>query len=170
MHFRPAVPADYEAICKLVPNAHELYLVYPRGTYPFTVEQVKHLSETRKELTVAIGDARTVVGFANLYDFKYGDKAFIGNVVIQKSSRGKGLGKQIIHHMINAAFSKYGLGEVHISVFSDNITALLLYSKLGFQPYSIEERQNYQAKRVALIHMKLDRPSKNSNAGTEQAQ
>ena len=157
MHCRAAVPTDYEDICKLVPNEHELYLVYPRGTYPFTVEQVKHLSETRKELTVAIDDA--IVGFANLYDFKDKEKAFIGNVVIQKSSRGKGLGKQIIDHMVNAAFSKYGLGEVHISVFSDNVTALLLYSKLGFQPYSIEERQNYKTKRVALIHMKLARPS-----------
>ena len=157
MHCRAAVPTDYEDICKLVPTEHELYLVYPRGTYPFTVEQVKHLSETRKELTVAIDDA--IVGFANLYDFKDKEKAFIGNVIIQKSSRGKGLGKQIIDHMVNAAFSKYGLGEVHISVFSDNVTALLLYSKLGFQPYSIEERQNYKTKRVALIHMKLARPS-----------
>ena len=157
MHFREAVPADYEDICKLVPNEHELYLVYPRGIHPFTIEQVKHLSETRKELTVAIDDARIIVGFANLYDFKNKERAFIGNVIIKNSSRGKSLGKRLIGHMLSAAFSKYGLSEAHISVFSDNVPALLLYSKLGFQPYSIEERHNYQTKRVALIHMKLER-------------
>lgn len=156
MHFREAVQADYEDICKLVPNEHELYLVYPRGVHPFTVDQIKHLSELRKELTVAIDDLK-IVGFANLYDFKDKERAFIGNVVVEKSARGRGLGKQLIGHMLNAAFSKYDLNEVHISVFSDNVPALLLYSKLGFQPYSIEERQNYKTMRVALLHMKLER-------------
>ena len=156
MHFREAVQADYEGICMLVPTEHELYLVYPRGTHPFTVDQVRHLSELRKELTVAADDAK-IVGFANLYDFKDKERAFIGNVVIEKSARGRGLGKQLIDHMLKVAFTKYDLSEVHISVFSNNVPALLLYSKLGFQPYSIEERHNYETKRVALIHMKLGR-------------
>jgi ribosomal protein S18 acetylase RimI-like enzyme len=154
--FREAVQTDYEDICKLVLSERELYLVYPRGIHPFTVDQVRHLSELRKELTVATDDTK-IVGFANLYDFKDKERAFIGNVVIEKSSRGKGLGKQLIGHMLKAAFFKYDLCEVHISVFSDNVPALLMYSKLGFRPYSIEERHNYETKRVALIHMKLER-------------
>lgn len=156
MHFREAVHADYEEICKLVPSERELYLVYPRGAHPFTVEQVRNLSELRKELTVATDDAK-IVGFANLYDFEDKESAFIGNVVIENSSRKRGLGKQLIGHMLKAAFFKYDLSEVHISVFSDNVPALLLYSKLGFRPYSIEERLDYETKRVALIHMKLKR-------------
>ncbi len=159
MYFRDAIQSDYEDICKLVPSERELYLVYPRGTHPLTVDQVKHLSQVRKELTVAT-DGVKIVGFANLYDFKDKERAFVGNVVIENSFRGMGIGKQLIGHMLNAAFSKYDLGEVHISVFSDNVPALLLYSKLGFRPYFIEERHNYETKRVALIHMKLERDNR----------
>lgn len=153
MYFKGAVPADYEAICKLVPTEQELFLVYPRGVYPFTVDQVKHLSEVRKELTVVV-DGQNIVGFANLYDFNDQVSAFIGNVVIDRSFRGRGIGKKLVSHMRNTAFLKYGLKEVHISVFSDNTLALLLYSKLGFIPYSIEEKRNYNDQKVALIHMK----------------
>lgn len=152
-YFREATPSDYEAICKLVPTEQELFLVYPRGTYPLTVDQIKHLSEVRKELTVAI-DGQDIVGFADLYDFDDRASAFIGNVVIDRSFRGRGIGKVLVIHMRNTAFSKYGLKEVHISVFSDNVPALLLYAKLGFMPYSIEERRNHNDQTVALIHMK----------------
>ncbi|MCL4471992.1 MAG: GNAT family N-acetyltransferase [Gammaproteobacteria bacterium] len=130
MHFREAVQADYEDICKLVPNEHELYLVYPRGTHPFTVDQVRHLAELRKELTVATDGAR-IVGFANLYDFKDKEKAFIGNVVVEKSSRGRGLGKQLIGHMLNAAFSKYGLSRVGWARFCAHAGATITNIRVG---------------------------------------
>jgi len=156
VYFRDAVSSDYEDICKLVPSERELYLVYPGGRHPLTVDQVKQLSQERKELTVTT-DGLKIVGFANLYDFNDKERAFIGNVVIENSFRGKGFGNKLIGHMLSVAFSKYELSEVHISVFSDNVPALLLYSKLGFRPYIIEERYNFENKRVALIHMKMER-------------
>jgi len=156
VHFRNAVDSDYENICNLVTTERELYLIYPRGTFPLTVEQVAHLASVRKELTVAT-TGTAIVGFANLYDFDGSEKAFIGNVVVSQLYRGNGLGSQLVEYMLRMAFSKYKLSEVHISVFSDNVPALLLYSKLGFCPYSIEERRNYEAKRVALIHLKLSK-------------
>lgn len=159
VHFRSANDGDYENICNLVTTKREFYFVYPRGTFPLTVEQVANLASVRKELTVAMAGT-VIVGFANLYDFDGSEKAFIGNVVVAQPYRGNGLGSQLIEHMLRVAFSKYRLSEVHISVFSDNLPALLLYSKLGFCPYSIEERRNYEAKRVALIHMKLSRQNK----------
>ena len=54
-------------------------------------------------------------------------------------------------------FYKYRLLEARISVFSDNTPALLLYSKLGFEPYQVEQRKNFNKDRVALLHMKMDR-------------
>lgn len=154
VHFREALQADYADICRLVPNAQELYWVYPRGTYPFTVDQITYLAATRKELTVASYGEETI-GFANLYDFKDKEKAFIGNVIVKKSARGRGVGRLLMGYMLSIAFSKYDLSAIHISVFSDNIPALLLYTKIGFQAYAIEERRNYASKRVALVHMKL---------------
>ncbi|MEN8215546.1 MAG: GNAT family N-acetyltransferase [Pseudomonadota bacterium] len=154
--FREATENDFEGICKLVKSKEELFLVYPSGKYPFTVAQVRELSQVRKELTVAV-DRNEIIGFANLYNYEPSKYAFIGNVVINKSHRGRGLGKEIISYMLKIAYKKHNLPEVRISVFSENTPALLLYSGFGFAPYEIEERKNPQGNRVALIHLKMGR-------------
>lgn len=153
VQLRAATVDDYAAICRLMPTAQELFLVWPKGHHPLTVEQIQQLVRERKELTVAV-NAETVVGFANLYDVDPPRKAFIGNVVVAASLRGQGLGKALATHMRDIAFDRYGVAEVHLSVFSENTKALLLYASLGFSPYAMEARQDYQGRRVALIHMK----------------
>lgn len=153
---RAANESDYQAICDLMPTREELFLVYPKGQFPLTVEQLKELAQKRLELTVA-EDGDKVIGFANLYDHVPGQYAFLGNVVIDKAYRGKGLGREIIAYMLNQAFSKYQLPEVRLSVFNGNAPAMLLYSNLGFKPFDIEERINPNGQRVGLIHMKLRR-------------
>ena len=155
--FREAVENDYAGICCLIKTEDELFMVYPNGHYPLTIDQVKKLSQIRKELTVAVDEEGEVIGFANLYNFERGKTAFIGNVVIDPGYRGKGLGKAIISHILEKAFGHYDLPEVQISVFSENTPALFLYSSFGFVPYGIEERCDPKGKRVALIHMKLER-------------
>jgi len=154
--FREATENDFEGISKLVKSQEELFLIYPSGRYPFTVAQVRELYKTRKELTVAV-DGNEIIGFANLYDYEPSQSAFIGNVVIDKSYRGRGLGKKMMSYMLKIAYEKHHLSEVRISVFSENTPALLLYSGFGFVPYEIEERKNSQGNRVALIHLKMGR-------------
>ena len=154
MHeIREATEKHFEGVCGLIDSEEELFWVYPNGKYPLTVSQVVKLSKERNELTVAVDD-NEVIGFANLYNFKPNKVAFIGNVVIDKRHRGKGLGKEIISYMLGKATEKYNLPEVRISVFSDNVPALLLYSTFGFFPYEIEERKNPKGVRAALIHMR----------------
>lgn len=117
---------------------------------------IAELSELRKDLSVLL-DNNKIIGFANFYNFKPNNSAFIGNVIIDKNYRSKGLGKLLISYMLNMAYDKYNLPEVKISVFSENTRALLLYSGFGFTPYEIEDKINTQGKRVALIHMKKTR-------------
>ncbi len=155
--FREAVENDYAGICRLIESEDELFMVYPNGGYPLTIDQLRKLSQIRKELTVAVDEEGGVIGFANLYNFERGKTAFIGNVVIKPDYRGKGLGKTIISHMLEKAFGHYDLPEVQISVFSENTPALILYSGFGFIPYEIEERRDPKGRRVALVHMKLER-------------
>ncbi|HFC91563.1 MAG TPA: GNAT family N-acetyltransferase [Leucothrix mucor] len=150
---REATEKYFEGICDLIDSEEELFWVYPNGEYPLTVSQVIKLSKERKELTVAVDD-NEVIGFANLYNYQPNKVAFIGNVVIGKRHRGKGLGKEIISYMLGKVIGKYNLPEARISVFSDNVPALLLYSTFGFSPYKIEERKSPKGIRVALIHMK----------------
>lgn len=156
VQFRQVTEDDYQDICKLITDEKELFFVYPHGSYPFTVEQIRQLSVVRKELTVAT-DSSKVVGFANLYDYQADKSAFIGNVVIDKSCRRKGIGKSLLAYMLALSFEKHNLPQVRISVFSHNIPALLLYSSFGFTPYQIEERKDFTDKRVALVHMKMNK-------------
>jgi ribosomal protein S18 acetylase RimI-like enzyme len=67
------------------------------------------------------------------------------------------VGRYLIEQMIDLAFSKHQAAEVTVSCFNRNIVGLLLYSKLGFHPYAIEERQDKNGNRIALIHMQLPR-------------
>jgi len=154
--FRTATENDFENICALIHNEEELFLVYPGGQYPLTVEQIKELQQTRKALTVATIE-NEITGFANLYNCKPGAFTFIGNVLVEKNCRGRGIGKKLISYMQKMAFDTYNFQEVRISVFNENVPALLLYSGLGFIPYEIEERTNPKGNRVALIHMSLQR-------------
>lgn len=154
VEFRAAEADDFGAIAQLLSSREELFLVHPAGQYPFSVEQLVELSHTRKELTVAVCDG-AVVGFANLYDIEPGRWGFIGNIVVSRTCRGRGLGRMLVKHMIQVGSDKYRLAQIRISVFSENVPALLLYTDLGFEPYAVDERRGPEGERRALVHMKL---------------
>lgn len=150
---REAREKDFEGISSLIESKEELFWVYPNGEYPFTASQVRKLSIERTELTV-VTDGKAIIGFANFYNLEPNKVAFIGNVVIDKRHRGKGLGKELMSYMLVKAMEKYHLAEVRISVFNDNKPALLLYTAFGFLPYAIDERRSPKGVRNALIHMR----------------
>ncbi|MEM6252047.1 MAG: GNAT family N-acetyltransferase [Cyanobacteria bacterium P01_D01_bin.156] len=152
MEFIPATENHYKAIGHLVTSPEELYLVYPTGRYPWDVQQLAAIASQRHELTVGIVDS-AVVAFADLYDLVPQQSAFIGNVIVTKDYRGKGIGKALIQHMMEICQTKYQ-ATPHISVFNNNTPALLLYAGLGFVPYAVESRVNWEQKKVALLHMK----------------
>jgi ribosomal protein S18 acetylase RimI-like enzyme len=156
MEFRSATEDDYPAICKLVKSRDELLWVYPAGRYPLTVSQLKELAQKRSELTVAV-EARSLLGFADFYDLEPGRSVFIGNVIVDRKHRGKGIGRALVTFLKDKAFNEYDLPEVRISVFSENRGALLLYNRLGFVPYAVDERVKAGGERLALIHMRLCR-------------
>jgi ribosomal protein S18 acetylase RimI-like enzyme len=156
MEICKATTQDYDAIVRLVPTEDELFLVYPKGEHPFTVEQVHLLADSREELTVAV-DKGDVVGFANLYDVQQGQWAFIGNVVVAEAYRCRGIGRALVTHMIRQAFAIHNVEEVRISVFNSNTPALLLYRGMKFTPYAIDERLDPSGMRAGLIHMRLER-------------
>lgn len=153
---RQAASDDFQAICNLIPNEEELFLVYPKGKYPLTLEQVEKLFQRRLEPTVLLTEGK-VAGFGDFYRYKRGKSVFIGNVVIDRSQRGRGLGKEIVLHLIQLAFREHDLPKVRISVFSRNAAALLLYGSLGFKPYAMEEQRDFRGDRVALLHLSLKR-------------
>ena len=150
---RPVESKDFETICNLPQNAEELFFMFPKAQFPFTVEQLKTAVSNRFDSTVILLNEK-VVGFANFYEAEKGKHCSIGNVVVNSMCRNQDIGKFLIETMENLAVEKYNVLELHISCFNTNTKGVLLYAKLGYTPYEVEKRLNLQDEPLALIKMK----------------
>lgn len=153
---RPVAEQDIRLICGFPQSEDELFFLFPKATFPLTPSQLQDSIAQRADSTVVELDGE-VVAFANFYRWEAGGSCSVGNVVVSPAARGRGVGHYLVERMKELAFSKYEAAEVAISCFNQNVPGLLLYWKLGFQPYSVEERTDKKGKRVALIHMRLRR-------------
>ena len=153
---RPVDENDIQTICSFPQSEDELFFLFPKAAFPLAPSQLQDAIAQRSDsIVVELGGE--VVAFANFYRWEAGGCCSIGNVIVSRAARGCGVGLYLIEKMIGIAFSKHQAAEVTVSCFNQNVAGLLLYPKLGFQPYSIEERQDKKGKRVALIHMRLQR-------------
>src|SRR5574343_611628 len=153
---RPVTERDIQRICSFPRSEDELFFLFPKATFPLSASQLQDTIVQRSDSTVVELDGE-VVAFANFYRNETGGTCSIGNVIVSPAARGLGVGSFLIKHMVHLAFSKYLAAEVTVSCFNQNAAALLLYPKLGFQPYAIEERKNKEGNPVALILMRLPR-------------
>ncbi|MDP2962483.1 MAG: GNAT family N-acetyltransferase [Sulfurimicrobium sp.] len=154
---RPVEKQDIPMICGFPQSEDELFFLFPKASYPLTPDQLQGTINSRSDSTVLELDG-TVAGFANFHRWETGGRCAIGNVIVSPAARGRGLGRHLIEYMTDLAFTKHLAAEVTVSCFNQNLAGLLFYSKLGFQPYAVEERQDKKGNRVALIHMRLPRP------------
>jgi GNAT superfamily N-acetyltransferase len=151
---REVWPEDVARICAFPQSAEELYFLFPKAVHPLTPEQLGRAIEQRFDSTVVLVHDQ-VCGFANFYVREVSGTCAIGNVVVAREVRAKGVGKYLIETMIRKALIPYRAEEVRISCFNGNVAGLLLYAKLGFVPFAVEPRRDHQGSRVALIHMRL---------------
>ena len=158
LQHRPVKADDIKTICSFPLNAQELFYMFPKAQYPLTEAQLSNAITQRFDSTV-VEAGNSVVGFANFYRAETGGVCCIGNVIVSPSARGEGVATFIVETMTGLAFERYGANEVQISCFNENTAGLLLYPKLGFVPYSIEERPSLGNGRSALIHMTRSRSS-----------
>ncbi|PSU36337.1 GNAT family N-acetyltransferase [Photobacterium lutimaris] len=153
MEFVSASEAHFGEIAQLVSSPEELYSVCPSGTFPWDREQIRDIARERSELTVCMEDGQ-VVAFGNLYNIQPSQSAFIGNVLVRDSHKGKGIGRALLECLIAKCLDLYQATPC-LSVFNYNTRALLLYTKLGFVPYSAEPRLSHEGQEVVLLHMHL---------------
>ena len=158
LHCRPAIDSDIPLVTGFPQSAEELFFLFPPATFPLTPDQLQNAIEQRSDSTV-VEQNGNVVGFANFYRWEAGGSCSIGNVIVSPTARRSGIGRHLIEHMIGLAFSKHQAAEVTVSCFNDNVVGLLLYLKLGFSPFAIEERKDKKGNRVALVHLRLQNPA-----------
>ncbi len=153
---REVEETDLATICGFPQSAEELFFLFPRASYPLTPAQLQEAVGQRVDSTVVL-HRDEVVGFANFHQVEAGSHCAIGNVVVAPQARGHGVGSDLIRHMSGLAFARHRAREVRISCFNRNVAGLLLYPRLGFQPYAVEERRDPQGGRIVLIHLRLTR-------------
>ena len=149
---RPVQATDVKTICGFPQGEQELFFMFPKAHFPLTEEQLHTAISQRFDSTVFEDDG-VVVGFANFYRAEHNGICCIGNVIVAPSARGQGVAGFIVTTMTALAFEKYQADEVQISCFNHNTAGLLLYPKLGFVPFGIEERPAPNGGRSALIQM-----------------
>lgn len=152
--FRAVQAQDIARICGFARTEEEQFFFFPAATWPLTEAQLQASVDKRSDSTVIELDG-VVVGFANFYKWENAGTCTVGNVIVDPQTRGKGIGAQLIKQMIDIARTRHQASEVTLSCFNSNVAGLLLYPKLGFVPFAIDERQDKQGRRLALIHLRL---------------
>lgn len=145
---------DFPRICAFPQSPEELYFLFPKATFPLTPAQLRASIEQRFGSTVVLRDG-LVCGFANLYAMEPAGTCGIGNVIVAPDARGRGVGQYLVETMIRTALHEHDAASVRIACFSGNVSGLLLYQKLGFEPHAIEPRRDPRGARVALVRMRL---------------
>lgn len=151
--FRAVEERDYEEICLLPQNEEELFFMFPKAKYPLSINYLEESLQNRYEATVFLLNKK-IVGYANYYELEEKQYCSIGNVVVSPLHRGKGIGEFIINTMEHIGTEKYDISEFHLSCFNMNTNGILLYTKLGYRPYTIDKWINTENKPIALIKMK----------------
>lgn len=151
--FRPVQDADLPHICSFARSAEELYFLAPRASFPLTPDQLAASIAQRSDSSVVCrGDA--VLGFANIYKREEG-ACYVGNVAVAPQARRQGVARYLMQRMAQLAVERYGASELRVSCFNPNTTGLLLYSRLGYTPFALEERVDQRQQSVVLLHLRL---------------
>lgn len=153
---RPFLESDLPAVCAFPRDPQELYFMFPKAVYPLTQEQLRAAVAARAEATVVLAKG-AVAGFANFYEWEMGGRCSMGNVIVSPAVRGRGVARYLVSRMAETAFTRYDAREVALCCFSTNTPALLLYTRMGFTPYAVEERVNWDGSRIAAVMMRLVR-------------
>jgi ribosomal-protein-alanine N-acetyltransferase len=98
-----------------------------------------------REVVVAIGDGE-VVGYASLRFV--GSEGDINTIAVAPDWQGRGIGRELLDWIFACAV-QHGVGHLFLEVRSDNVTALGMYERRGFQ--RIDRRRNYYASDVDAL-------------------
>ena len=139
MRIRPYIPnKDYEYLSKWIDDERtHAFWSANRFSYPITPESFhdfleKISIEWTDSAYVATENNGQIVGFF-CYSINTEDNiGFLKFVIIDKTKRGNGYGKEMLNLALQYAFQITGATEVQLNVFNENIAAKQCYEKVGF--------------------------------------
>jgi len=78
-------------------------------------------------------ESQEFVGYLSLQNINYIDRVGEFGIIIDKKYRGKGFAKEAISLFLDYLNKNFAIRKVTLKVFSDNLIAIELYKKLGFE-------------------------------------
>ncbi|MBF0453584.1 MAG: N-acetyltransferase [Magnetococcales bacterium] len=155
---RPTLDADIPLICQFADSQQSLFFFFPNAVFPLTPQQLQVNVKSRFGSTTVLFNGR-VVGFGNLYNHPENGLCYLGNLLVDPSKRGEGIGRYLVQTLIDLGFNNPHVDTMHLCCFNENIRGLKLYFSLGFRPFSMEFMDRPGGGEAALIHFALPRPS-----------
>ena len=130
LHVEPAQPKDADIVAKL--HAHGFYRGWPREDF------AAYISGEGTPLYVACDAKRKIAGFAMLRHL--GEEAELITIAVDPKWRKRGVGVALLRAMIDDLLMSPAK-KLFLEVAADNVAALKLYGKFGFQ--KVSERKGY---------------------------
>ena len=129
---------------------------------PWSAEQFwGELAQPTREYVVA-EYAGVIVGYAGAYLLP--PDADVQTIAVSGAAQGRGVGRLLLEELIAIAV-RYECSQLLLEVRSDNVSALGMYERFGFE--SISKRRDYYASGVDALIMRL-RPLPGSEVSHEQ--
>lgn len=122
-----------DLICRINSEEELMQFAGPSFTFPLTNEQLdKSLSDKNRFAFIIIDDeTNSPIGHSEIYLTE--QSACFGRILISDpKERGKGLGQQILHLLLDFTFTNFGKNKIELNVFDWNVAAIKCYEKVGF--------------------------------------
>ena len=125
-------------------------------TYKNIFKYVKDALETNTLIILSMFNKNSgkFIGNIEFYNITLSNAEI--KIIISEEFQNKHYGLEALKRLIEYGFNKLNLEEISLTVYSNNYRALLLYKKIGFIPYKIEEKVAIiNGESVDTIYMKL---------------
>jgi ribosomal protein S18 acetylase RimI-like enzyme len=152
----PVMPEDLERLDEFFTSNDTEETVWNFHPFPLTRNTAEFiaLQPHKDQFYVAKGKSGRVLGLAMLRGWDEGYEVPSYGVVVDGSSRGQGIGRQLTRFAISAAQDKQ-CKRIRLTVFEDNASAYALYRDLGFIEVSRSPCLVGDGSRVKIV-MNLD--------------
>ena len=119
------------------------YLLYE----PMNIEEFKSIFDKLLETEIKyifMDEKSTSVGMFKLFPLTYRAShiAYLGGLAIHPDYAGKGFGSKIMQEIIDLSKQK-GYKRIELSVATENLRAIKLYKKVGFEEEGVMRKYTY---------------------------
>jgi ribosomal protein S18 acetylase RimI-like enzyme len=135
LRFDAFTPAHFETLRGWFSSDSEVVRFGGPGLhYPLDDGQLQAIVDEPGRLSwMAVDEGDALVGHAELMVLHDEGAARLGRVAIAPGARGRGLGLELVSHVLGVAWSFDRVARVDLHVYPWNAPALALYRRLGFE-------------------------------------